>query len=44
MLVSILLKYQIGIEDFLNYLKSKYNEHTTKCYLSYFERYGSRIF
>jgi hypothetical protein len=30
---------QIDIEDFLNYLKSKYHEHTAKCYLSYFERY-----
>ncbi len=32
------------MEDFLTYLKSKYNEHTAKCYRSYFEIYGSRIF
>ena len=25
----------IDIEDFLNYLKGKYHEHTAKCYLSY---------
>ena len=31
---------QIDIEDFLNYLKGKYREHTAKCYLSYFERYA----
>ncbi|MDF2737254.1 MAG: hypothetical protein K0S93_1111 [Nitrososphaeraceae archaeon] len=35
---------QIDIEDFLNYLKSKYHEHTAKCYLSYFERYGHVFF
>jgi len=35
---------QIDIEDFLNYLKSKYHEHTAKCYLSYFERYAHVFF
>ena len=35
---------QIDIEDFLNYLKSKYHERTAKCYLSYFERYAHVFF
>ena len=35
---------QIDIEDFLNYLKSKYHEHTAQCYLSYFERYAHVFF
>ena len=35
---------QIDIVDFLNYLKSKYHEHTAKCYLSYFERYAHVFF
>ena len=35
---------QIDIEDFLNYLKGKYHEHTAKCYLSYFERYAHVFF
>ena len=35
---------QIDIEDFLNYLKGKYHEHTAKCYLSYFERYPHVFF
>jgi intergrase/recombinase len=35
---------QIDIEDFLNYLKNKYHEHTAKCYLSYFERYAHIFF
>jgi len=35
---------QIDIEDFLNYLKTKYHEHTAKCYLSYFERYTNVFF
>jgi hypothetical protein len=35
---------QIDIEDFLTYLKSKYHEHTAKCYLSYFERYANVFF
>ena len=35
---------QIDIEDFLNYLKSKYHERTAKCYLSYFERYANVFF
>ena len=35
---------QIDIENFLTYLKSKYHEHTAKCYLSYFERYANVFF
>ena len=35
---------KIDIEDFLNYLKSKYHERTAKCYLSYFERYAHVFF
>jgi hypothetical protein len=35
---------QIDIEDFLNYLTSKYHKHTAKCYLSYFVRYANIFF
>jgi hypothetical protein len=35
---------KIDIEDFLNYLKSKYHKRTAKCYLSYFERYAHVFF
>jgi intergrase/recombinase len=35
---------QIDVNEFYSYLKQKYHERTARCYLSYFERYGSIFF
>ena len=35
---------QIDVNDFSNYLKGRYQEHTANCYFSYFEKYSHIFF
>jgi hypothetical protein len=35
---------QIDVADFLKYLIGRYSEHTAKCYLNYFDKYGTIFF
>jgi hypothetical protein len=35
---------QINLDELLQYMSSKYQERTARCYLSYFEKYAGTFF